>query len=228
MTIAALLVVNALAIAAPATKPTVAVLYFDYEGKNEELGLLRKGLAQMLISDLAGDERYEVVERDRLQALLDELKLNQSKKIDRSTANRMGKLLGARFLVLGGYFDLMGRLRVDARVVEVETGKVVKSIGAFAAPDEFIEIERKLAGDLSKALADLVGEAPRKPPLGRGRRPTIRRPAKLLLKTALDYSKALDAKDNKDPSGAKKALEAVVAAQPDFALAQLDLNALIQ
>ncbi|HEY0097105.1 MAG TPA: hypothetical protein VGB96_22445, partial [Archangium sp.] len=36
-----------------AEKPTVAVLYFDYAGKTEEMTPLRKGLAQMLITDLS-------------------------------------------------------------------------------------------------------------------------------------------------------------------------------
>src|SRR5204862_6227031 len=113
----------------PAEKATVAVLYFDYQGKNEELALLKKGLAQMLISDLSGTDAYVVVERDRLEDVLAELKLGQSKAVDQQTAAKIGKLLGARFMILGGYFDVMGALRIDARVVEVETGKIVRSVG---------------------------------------------------------------------------------------------------
>src|SRR5437763_761500 len=57
------------------TKPTVAILYFDYSGKDEQLGVLRKGLAQMLISDLSSQEAVRIVERDRLEEILKELKL---------------------------------------------------------------------------------------------------------------------------------------------------------
>src|SRR5688572_16677519 len=67
----------ATAIAAGA-RPTVAILYFDYGGKNEELGALRKGLAQMMITDLADVQAVTVVERARLNEILDELKLGRS------------------------------------------------------------------------------------------------------------------------------------------------------
>src|SRR3954462_15487681 len=105
------------------TRPTVAILYFDYSGKDPEMGVLKKGLAQMLISDLSGMESVRLVERDRLEEVLAELKLGQTTKIDPQSAAKVGKLLGARYMVLGGYFDLMQTLRADARVVEVETGK---------------------------------------------------------------------------------------------------------
>src|SRR5688572_12008201 len=82
-----------------AAKPTVAVLYFDYQGKDEQMGMLRKGLAQMLISDLSGSDRFQIVERDRLQEILEELKLVETKHIDKSSAAKIGKLLGARYMV---------------------------------------------------------------------------------------------------------------------------------
>lgn len=209
--------------AAPAP-PTVAVLYFDYQGKDEQMGLLRKGLAQMLISDLTGPDSYRLVERDRLQDLLTELDLNKSRKIDRKTANRLGKLLGARYMVLGGYFDVLGTLRVDARVVRVETGEVVGSVGANGKPDDFLALEQKLAEDLSAILGEKLTTAK----ASRRRKPRAKPPKKLKAKTALRYAKALDAKDKGDAETAKKEMKKVLEEQPDFALAQLDLAALMQ
>src|SRR5215470_4446689 len=102
-------------IAAAAEAPSVAILYFDYDGKDADLALLRKGLAQMLISDLAGNTSVRIVERERLQEVLAELKLQSSAKIDPATAVKVGKLIGARYLVLGAYFDVMKTFRADAR-----------------------------------------------------------------------------------------------------------------
>lgn len=222
------------AAAAGADAPTVAILYFDYQGKNEEMGLLRKGLAQMLISDLSDSDAYRLVERDRLQDILDELKLNRSRKIDERSANRIGKLLGAQYMVLGGYFDVMGTLRVDARVVEVETGKVLKSAGAHAKPDEFLALEQKLAEELGAILntrleAKKAKERRRRPKKKtRSRRKRPKPPKKLGVKTALEYSEALDAKDRGDEETAKKKMKKVLKEQPDFALAQLDLDSMVQ
>src|SRR6185295_17335653 len=130
--------------------PTVAVLYFDYTGRDPDLEVLRKGLAQMLISDLSAADNVRIVERDRLEDVLAELKLQSTGKIDPKSAARVGKLLGARYLVLGGYFDLQGVLRVDARIVEVETGRVLKSFGANGKPGDFLPVEQQTAGELGQ------------------------------------------------------------------------------
>ncbi len=214
---------DATAAAAPA--PTVAVLYFDYQGKNEEMSLLKKGLAQMIISDLSGNKAYQIVERDRLQEVIAELKLAKSKMIDKKSAARIGKLLGARYMILGGYFDAFGTLRVDARVVETETGRVLKSVGANAKPEEFIQLESKLADDLE---AILVSELKAPDNIKERKKRTKRRPKKLRTKTALRYAKALDAKDRGDKATAKKELQKVVKEQPDFQIAQVDLQSLMK
>lgn len=220
------LMLPVLAGAPPPAPPTVAVMYFDYQGKDEEMALLRKGLAQMLISDLPAGDAYTLVERDRLQDVLEELQLGKSVKVDPATAQKVGKLLGARYLVLGGYFDLMGTLRVDARVVRVETGEVVRSVGVHGKPDDFLELEqrlsRELAAILDSQLTTAAGDA--KTP----RRAAPKPPARLKAKTALRYAKALDKKDKGDKAGAKAEMKEVLKEQPDFALAQLDLNALMK
>lgn len=223
---AALLLLPALA--AAAEKVTVAVLYFDYDGKSEELALLKKGLAQMLITDLAADGEFTVVERARLQDLLDELKLNQSAKFDAATANRIGKLLGARYLVMGRYFELMGQLRVDARAVETETGRLLRGSGALGKPEDFLELEQRIARELGEALAKVVpapskADAPAPPAPARPKAPK-----RLHAKVAAAYSQALDALDRKEPEAAKKGLEAVLKEQPDFALASAELAGLLR
>src|SRR4029453_19156854 len=145
------------AVAAPeAPKPTLAILFFDYTGKDEGLLPLREGLAQMLISDFSAVPVVRVVERTRLKALLEEQKLGQSGKVDTSTASLLGKLLGARYLVLGSYFDLKSVLRVDARVVEVETGRIVRSVGANGAADDFWALEKSLAQKLGEVLEGVL------------------------------------------------------------------------
>ncbi|HEY3351812.1 MAG TPA: CsgG/HfaB family protein [Polyangia bacterium] len=231
-----LVLVAALAVAAPAVaqprpappkaRPAVALLYFDYTGKTVELEQLRKGLARMLISDLGASEAFQIIERERLEEVLAELKFGQTKVIDPTSAAKIGKLLGAQLLVLGGYFDLGGKLRCDARVVEVLTGKVVKSVGVSRKGDEFLELEQRLATDLGEALTAAAGAAPPAP----GKAPPRARPAappkRLKSAIAARYGRALDAKDRGDKQRARAELAAVVKEQPDFTLAATDLAAL--
>ena len=239
------------AFAAPSV-PTVAVVYFDYQGKDEELALLKKGLASMLISDLAGRETFSVVERERLEDVLGELKLQSSAKIDQASAMKAGRLLGARYLVLGGCFDVLKTLRVDARVVEVETGKVLSSVGASGAPDTFASIEQKLASDLGARLEEALARAATPAKSKAKPQPTklaandagallagdagslanaarrARPPKQLRTSTAIEYSRALGALDRRNVKEATTRLKKVVAEAPDFELASLDLNRLMK
>lgn len=204
---------------AAAVKPTLAILFFDYSGKDEALAPLREGLAQMLISDFSAGGQVRVVERTRLKALLEEQKLGRSGQVDPTTASRLGKLLGARFLVLGSFFDLKNVLRIDARVVEVETGRIVRSVGANGAADDFWTLEKTLAQKLGEVLE---GNLPAYT------RPTGTAPAKVKSKTVATYGRALSAIDAGRKDEAKKLLDQVVAEAPQFSLAKSDLNALLQ
>ena len=211
------------AAAGKSAKPAVAVLYFDYGGKKAELEPLREGLAQMLITDLAELGEIRVVERARLKALLEEQKLGASGKVDAASAARVGKLLGARALVLGSFFDLGGALRVDARVVEVETGKIVRSVGVNGPAADFWALERELAAKLADtmrtALPAAFEHAAQLPPKPR--------PPKLAAATAVTYGRALAAADAGKKAEARALLTKVVEEAPGFTLAKQDLNALL-
>jgi len=159
-----LLAAPAVANAAPAT---LAILYFDNQG-NEELEPLKVGLAQMLITDIKGTEGITVVERQRLQAILDELELGHSGMADPNSAAKVGKLLGAQWMLIGSYFELMGTLRIDARLVKVETSEIVHADGVDGATETFMEMEGSLATSFRGALGTVVegGAAVTPPDLG--------------------------------------------------------------
>ncbi len=214
-----------------AVGPTVAVLYFDYGGETAGMGVLKKGLAQMLISDLSEVSGIRLVERTRLEAILAEQDLARKKTIDAKTAARLGKLLGAHFLVLGSYFDLMGTLRVDARMVHVQTGRVVKSVGAEGKDADFIAIEAKVGDALSEAIdAELRSPAiaPTAPPPRKPKERARKRPKKLTRATAVRYSAALDLADKGNKVEARKTMKDVVDTAPDFQLAAADLLVMMQ
>ena len=72
---------------AAAPPPIVGVLYLDYAGHDDELAALRKGLAQMLISDLSASPRVMIVERLQLEAVLAELELGKSRASDPASSS---------------------------------------------------------------------------------------------------------------------------------------------
>lgn len=102
---------------------TVAVVPIQYQGGDDQYEALGRGLAEMFTTDLANVGRLQVVERVRLQAILDELKLAQSDYVDQSTAPRVGRLLGAGKLVGGSYLVADDEIRLQVTLADVASGE---------------------------------------------------------------------------------------------------------
>ena len=134
-------------------RPGVAVLRFDNggsHGENAEEGdfdALEVGLQQMLLTELAQNSNLRIVERGRLNALLAEQDLAAQGRANQASAAQIGKLVGARYVVLGSFTDLFGQFRMDTRVVDVETGEILKT--------ETVRDRREKIYDL---LVDLAGQ----------------------------------------------------------------------
>ncbi len=96
-----------------------------YVSSRPQLGELLSG---QVIEILQKRGDYTVVERERLLLALEEIRLGTSSLVDEGTRLKLGKLIGARFMVFGGYQVLGDKIRVDLRMVEVETGKVLKAV----------------------------------------------------------------------------------------------------
>jgi len=125
---------------------TVAVLYFRNLSGVDEWNPLQKGLADILITDLAQINSITVVERLRLQLLMEELKLGMSGITDESTAPRMGKLLGASRIVNGGITSVSGgeRMRLDVLYTDVKTTQMLAQRAVQGVLDKFFMLEKEL------------------------------------------------------------------------------------
>ena len=142
------------------TRPGVAVWAFENGGSYgqdaEDFEALRVGLQQILITELARNGSMRVVERSRLNELIQEQDLGASGRVDPNTAAQIGKLVGAKFMVLGGFVDLFGDFRIDARIVDVETGELVKTDQVTDKREQLY----RLVVDLSNKLTQNVNLPP--------------------------------------------------------------------
>lgn len=122
----------------------IAVSPFQNLGK-EIYAPLSKGLAEMVITDLSKVKTLRVVERIQLQAILNEMKLSQSGLVDGKSAPRVGKLLGAGKITTGSYLDFEEeKIRLDAALLQTETGKLLTSPQVTGALTLFYQLEKTL------------------------------------------------------------------------------------
>jgi TolB-like protein len=125
---------------------TVGVAPFAVSAADTSLGALGYGLADILITDLQRSGQLQIVDRIRVDALLREVQLVEAGRVDPATAPRVGKLVGARRLVLGAISQRPGgQLAIDARVADVVTGDVRAGVSATAPLADILAAEKELA-----------------------------------------------------------------------------------
>lgn len=191
---------------------TVAVAHFDNNTGDSAYDALGRGLADMLVTDLSGLPELKVVERARLAALLDELALADSAFVDPASAAKLGKGLGATHIVVGAFAAIEPELRIDARVVSVETGEVAAATHVTGPKQEFFLLEKELA----LGIAEQVGV-----------KLAIRDQARLASQVPTesfeafrDWSAGLEAFDRGDLETARQRLDAALAADDGFIAAR--------
>lgn len=146
----AALVVARISLAAGAVR--LGVMEFATAGSGRDLDGMGAGLQSMITTDLANVSSFVLVERARLRDVTAELKLGQSRFVDAATAAKVGKVLGATHLLTGSVTMAGAKMRLDARLVEVATGRVLLGESSEGQADVFFELEKALV----RKLVDVV------------------------------------------------------------------------
>ena len=174
-------------------RPRVAILEFKAAKESwsgwgwywnvESQARMSSVLQDLFVTELSeiGTGKIRLVERERLQEIRQEQAFGQSGEVDTTTAVKLGKLLGVKYMITGkitrfahqksgvstgwGAANLVSRLtrdstagaiagsvdvkktafdgRLDARVIDVETGEIV---GAASAEHKESNVGVKVAG----------------------------------------------------------------------------------
>jgi tetratricopeptide (TPR) repeat protein len=143
-------------------KNTIAVVDFDNTHLPPELAPISKGLAEFAAMDLTKVKSLRVVDRLKIEAILNELKLGESGYVDPSTAPRMGRLLGSRNLVTGTLLGI-GDTEIQLDGAVVNTGdSTTKTTGPTDGDlSKFYDIEKNFVFKVIDNLGIKLTEAER-------------------------------------------------------------------
>jgi TolB-like protein len=125
-----------------ASTPSVAVLPFDYLGPDRAHEYLADGLTEEVISHLSGIEKIRVISRTSSMAL----------KGTNRNVRSIGAELGVEYLVEGSVRRDGKRLRVSARLIEVESDDRRWSEHFDGTLPDVFEIQERLARKIVESL----------------------------------------------------------------------------
>ncbi len=154
----AILVVLVLAaLTAPAlAKVQLGVLYFKVQAPDESYDYLSEGLAEMLMTDLANQPDITVVERERLDEVLQEHALGGTGITDPEEAIEVGRILKLDLMIMGSLTMVGESMRLDAQVLGVETGEILGGVRAESGSiDGVFEMLDLLSGQLVDKIRDV-------------------------------------------------------------------------
>jgi TolB-like protein len=215
-------------VAVAQSKPTVAVLPFTNSAlgaANADMAPLSKGMADLLTSSLASNTAIRVVERDRIQAVLDEQKLSADGKLDPASVVKVGKIVGAHHMVTGVFITerTAKTLRMTARVFNTETSEIEQ--GDFSVTgntDAIMPLIDQLGAKLNSGLKLPAMPAPAR----EEHQASAKKQEKVPFSAVMLYSRALDEKDHGNKEKAITLFKQSIAAFPAYEAPQAELKKL--
>ncbi len=197
---------------------TLAILPLDPGGETEAHPGLGRALSSMMTTDMAGLDGLTLVERDRLDAVLAEVDLGESGYVDPATAQVAGRGLGAEHVLVGTWTVIDTSLRIDARILTVQSGEVVGAASSSGSTADFVALEKDVVADLLGDLSIELGAAAT-------RRIMVQTPTEVFDALAA-YGAGLQAQAEGDVDQARTQFSHAVSSDPAFAEARDSLSQL--
>ena len=197
---------------------SVGVLPFVQTSGDPGFLPLEKGLAVMIATDLSKVKGLDVLDRVKVQALIQELKLSGSGLVAEGTGPRIGRLLQAKWIVGGAYRVDKGSMDMDSRLLEVDTSAFLKSIQARGEMIKIFALEKQVVKNIIRVLGLTLTPQERS---------AIEAPITTSLEALLAFGRGLDASDRGDYKKAGEEYSKALKADPGFALAREALDELL-
>jgi TolB-like protein len=197
----------------PAVENAVAVFPFRYVGTTPDLAPVGRGLTHLMITDLGKISQLRLLEREQVQALVDELALTDAGRVDPSTGARSGRLLRAARVLQGSVEDVpaRGQIRLDAAMVNTTNASIVASGSASDQLQQLFTLEKSVLLRLVDQMGIALSPAEQR---ALSERPTAD------LQAFLAFSRGLEAEDRGDWRAAEANFSAAVARDPNFRAAK--------
>jgi len=196
----------------PGPENTVAVMPFTFSGSDTSLKPLERGFAELVTTDLSHVSSLTVVERMRLQAVLDELMLQQHEGLAGGTGVRLGHILQVRKIVAGSIQQQGNDLTTSALTVDASTSATTPAARDQQTVDNLFTMEKNIVlGLISNMNVQLTTAE---------RNAIEQRPTRSLA-AFLSYSRGLELEDQGRFDEAGRLFDNAVRIDPTFGSAQV-------
>jgi eukaryotic-like serine/threonine-protein kinase len=207
------------AVTTAAARPAVAILGFRDLTMDREVDWLGTAMAEMLARHLAAGGNLRTIPAHEIARVERDLGLSNASDLSRDALSRLRANLGSEFAVSGGYLRQEGLLRADLRLIDLARGETVATGTAHGSEAQLFDVLARAAEPLCNRLG--IGSPLRTAQAALDVRASL--PSK--AEAASAYAEGLARWRVLDVLGARKALEAAIAADPTHPLPHSALSA---
>jgi TolB-like protein len=141
---------------AQANHPVVVVFTFtnssigpgraDFDG-------IATGVQDLLITDMASNPNIRLVDRSRINDILQEQNLVKTGQVDDATAIRVGKIIGAQYAITGGFMSTgKGQAVLTGRTIDLETTQIANPQKITGSSDDVLGMIGQLSSKLGTGM----------------------------------------------------------------------------
>ncbi|MBM4021510.1 MAG: hypothetical protein FJ284_04570 [Planctomycetes bacterium] len=190
---------------------TIAVMGFADTSADKAAVGFNRALQEMLTTDLAVCRDVRIVERGRLEEVLKEQELGKTEFLDKASAAKVGRGVGADAVLTGSVWVQDEEMRIDVRLVHVETGEILLPEKVQGEKGSFLDLEKQIAAK----IIDAVGAR-----LSAFDRASLSKRHTTNFSAATSLGQALQAEDDGDALLARAKASAALSLDPQLALAE--------
>jgi TolB-like protein len=161
---------------APSDKPSLAVLYFENNTGDEKLDHWRKGLSELLITDLTQSKHIRVLGGDKIFNILRGMNLLEAESYSSKDLEEIAAHGGATHIIRGGFTRAADTFRIDIMLQDSSTGESIgservegKGEGSFYSmvddltkriKADFKLSSEEIASDIDKEIGKITSNSP--------------------------------------------------------------------
>ncbi len=136
---------------------------FHFVEKSDHLAGMGEKVSDMIFANLSVEPDIALVDRNEMNKIQDELVLNLSGMVNAEQANQIGMLTGARIIVTGTIFELEDRLILVAKMISVETSRVLGATVKGSRQDSIVNLTDELSAKIVDTINSNIGLLVAKP-----------------------------------------------------------------
>lgn len=90
----------------------------------------------LLLTELVNQERFRLIEREKLDRIIEELKLSPTQLVDQNTALKVGRLVAAQTTLVGSFIETKAGIEIVTRLIDNETSELLAAKDVYGESKE--------------------------------------------------------------------------------------------